>query len=123
MAVGLQNVIKLLVTYSTAIKLIYRKRCLADALSAIKEIDQQAEQQLLRSYLRGVVHGYCEPESVELLELTLASNEAGIPEHNQGIARGDSRRPTMHRYQSQSRAAIRLAALAALYNLIALGIY
>ena len=47
-----------------------------DALSAIKEIDQQAEQQLLRSYLRGVVHGYCEPESVELLELTLASNEA-----------------------------------------------
>ena len=53
-----------------------QKTLLADALSAIKEIDQQAEQQLLRSYLRGVVHGYCEPESVELLELTLASNEA-----------------------------------------------
>jgi aminopeptidase N len=53
-----------------------QKALLADVLGAIQSIDQQADQQQLRSYLRGVVHGYCEPESVALLEQTLASNES-----------------------------------------------
>ena len=48
---------------------------LADALGAIQSLDQQAQQQVLRGYVRGLTQGYCSPESVELLQQALSNNQ------------------------------------------------
>ena len=52
-----------------------KRALLADALGAIPSLDQQAQQQVSRGYVRGLTHGYCSLESVELLQQALVNNQ------------------------------------------------
>ncbi|MBT5031810.1 MAG: hypothetical protein HOM55_05885 [Proteobacteria bacterium] len=52
-----------------------QRALLADALGAIQPLDQQAEQQVSRGYVRGLTHGYCSLQSVELLQQALTNNQ------------------------------------------------